>query len=75
MGATPSIPKQCMIPVTKKATEGGIGPCGSWGVSGMQGFRRDMEDSHRVMNAVQGLPASSFFAVFDGHSGDQVCAE
>ena len=63
-------------PVTEKETERGGGKLGdgteySFGASGMQGWRRSMEDSHiaNVNDLGHGL---SFFGVFDGHGGVEV---
>jgi len=43
------------------------------GYSAMQGWRPEMEDAHNVfLNADKNLDNVSFFAVFDGHGGNEV---
>ncbi len=65
-------------PVTTKSTEKGEGPDGiKYGVSAMQGWRKDMEDTH-ICNTNFFLEGHAFFGVFDGHAGTQAseyCAE
>ena len=41
----------------------------SFGASAMQGWRRDMEDSHTVIMELPELPDHSWVAVYDGHGG------
>ena len=58
-------------PKTDKITLNGEG-CGiRYGVSAMQGWRMEMEDSH-VCNTSFGLKDHGFFGVFDGHAGAKV---
>mmetsp|Transcript_63852 Transcript_63852/g.167222 ORF Transcript_63852/g.167222 Transcript_63852/m.167222 type:complete len:493 (+) Transcript_63852:138-1616(+) len=58
-------------PVTTKETEEGAkkaeGECLEYGVCAMQGWRRNMEDSH--LAHVELDKDISFFGVFDGHGG------
>lgn len=61
-------------PKTEKTTDHGQGNDLRYGLSAMQGWRIEMEDSHC---SIIGLPKSgfeqwSFFAVFDGHAGGTV---
>ncbi|KAJ0402547.1 hypothetical protein P43SY_000810 [Pythium insidiosum] len=57
-------------PITDKETERGEGNGLEYGVSAMQGWRTNMEDSHVAVVGPEGLPAStSIFAVCDGHGG------
>ena len=63
-------------PVTEKVTERGEGTLGDgskfvFGASGMQGWRREMEDRHTCCAEVPGLEGHAFFAVYDGHGGDE----
>eukprot|EP01043_Picozoa_sp_COSAG02_P026304 COSAG02_NODE_1512_length_12212_cov_4.145133_5_plen_356_part_00 len=63
-------------PVTEKTTERGSGTLGdgseyTFGASGMQGWRREMEDRHTCCVEVPGLEGHAFFAVYDGHGGDE----
>ena len=63
-------------PVTEKHTERGGGTLGDgseyrFGASGMQGWRREMEDRHTCATEVPGLEGHAFFAVYDGHGGDE----
>lgn len=58
---------QLMSPVTEKATSHFSGNGLSAGISGMQGFRKDMEDAH-IATTIDA--DHSIFAVFDGHCGD-----
>ena len=58
-------------PVTEKE-DTASGTCNglAYGVSGMQGWRVDMEDSHACIEEVaEDLKDHSLFAVFDGHGG------
>jgi len=59
-------------PVTTKATQVGQGKIGEhlvrFGVSGMQGWRMEMEDEHVAVTEVAGKPVG-LFCVFDGHAG------
>lgn len=62
-------------PVTEKETDRGTGRLGdgtviTYGASGMQGYRPEMEDQHTCEVAIPGLEGHSFFAVYDGHGGD-----
>ena len=59
-------------PKTEKSNESGHGNDLSYGLSAMQGWRIEMEDSHRSIIGIPGLPSWSFFAVFDGHAGSTV---
>lgn len=57
-------------PVTKKSTNQGEGLGLRYGLSSMQGWRPEMEDTHDVKIGLgSGLDDWSFFAVFDGHAG------
>lgn len=61
-------------PVLDKLTEEG---CSRWGLTyalgSMQGWRANMEDYHNCVPQLgAGLADWSFFAVFDGHAGNQV---
>ena len=58
-------------PVTEKQdSEEGSGHGLKFGVSSMQGWRIDMEDSHRMaIDLDPALHGHSLFAVFDGHGG------
>ncbi|GMI41699.1 hypothetical protein TrCOL_g4531 [Triparma columacea] len=58
-------------PVTEKQdSEEGSGHGLKFGVSSMQGWRIDMEDSHRMaIDLDSALHGHSLFAVFDGHGG------
>lgn len=42
------------------------------GCSQMQGFRKEMEDAHRIVLSFESHPDVSFFGVYDGHAGDLV---
>eukprot|EP00903_Cladosiphon_okamuranus_P015406 g14229.t2 len=62
-------------PVTDKKTETEKGPDGiEFGVSAMQGWRVDMEDSHTIIANVEGLEGHSFVAIYDGHGGESCAA-
>ncbi|KAM9539948.1 protein phosphatase 1A-like isoform 2-T3 [Salvelinus alpinus] len=61
-------------PILDKLTEEG---CSCWGLTyalcSMQGWRANMEDYHNCVPQLgTGLADWSFFAVFDGHAGNQV---
>eukprot|EP01112_Ceratiomyxa_fruticulosa_P022798 TRINITY_DN846_c0_g1_i1.p1 TRINITY_DN846_c0_g1~~TRINITY_DN846_c0_g1_i1.p1 ORF type:complete len:372 (+),score=93.76 TRINITY_DN846_c0_g1_i1:486-1601(+) len=48
------------------------------GVATMNGFREDWEDAHKVILSLPSLPQYSYFAIFDGHSGEatsRFCSE
>eukprot|EP00039_Didymoeca_costata_P022973 m.5711 g.5711 ORF g.5711 m.5711 type:complete len:351 (-) comp3369_c0_seq1:2124-3176(-) len=59
-------------PVTEKETIEGAGNGLVWTCSSMQGWRIEMEDAHTCETNVNGLPGTSFFAVYDGHGGKTV---
>lgn len=57
-------------PVTSKKSDQGEGLGIRYGLSSMQGWRPEMEDTHDVKLGLKyGLNDWSFFAVFDGHAG------
>mmetsp|Transcript_52836 Transcript_52836/g.123622 ORF Transcript_52836/g.123622 Transcript_52836/m.123622 type:complete len:476 (-) Transcript_52836:47-1474(-) len=57
-------------PVTQRETlDGEIVGRARFGVCGMQGWRRRMEDAHLVEPDLDGTSKLSLFAVFDGHGG------
>jgi len=58
-------------PKTEKVTDKGEGLGIRYGVSAMQGWRMEMEDSH-VCNTSFLLEGWGFFGVFDGHAGPKV---
>lgn len=58
---------QLITPVTTKDTSLFSGNGISAGISGMQGFRKDMEDTH-IATTIDA--DHTLFAVFDGHCGD-----
>ena len=58
---------QLINPVTEKVTSTFMANDLNAGISGMQGFRKDMEDTH-IATAID--QDNSLFAVFDGHCGD-----
>jgi serine/threonine protein phosphatase PrpC len=58
---------QLITPVTTKETSLFSGNGISAGISGMQGFRKDMEDTH-IATTIDA--DHTIFAVFDGHCGD-----
>lgn len=75
----------CMLdkPICSKTGDAGAGNNLRWGVASMQGWRCEMEDTHAVRSglcATATTPSASdfadwsFFAVFDGHAGDQSAA-
>ncbi|MES1906375.1 MAG: hypothetical protein MHPSP_004193, partial [Paramarteilia canceri] len=37
----------------------------------IQGYRNEMEDSHIIELDIPDLPGWAFFAIFDGHAGDE----
>lgn len=55
-------------PITKKDTHEFKFPCGSVGISGMQGWRIEMEDAHLAVS-MPSLPDHVYLCVFDGHGG------
>lgn len=55
-------------PITEKVTQHGEGTGVRYGVSAMQGWRKEMEDQH-VCNTNFKLKEHAFFGVFDGHAG------
>lgn len=70
-------------PVTDKSTHSGKNVFLRYGCSSMQGYRVSMEDRHNYItslpkdtpSSIQSLNSEvSFFAVYDGHSGDS-CAD
>jgi len=57
-------------PKTEKNNERGEGNGLRYGVTSMQGWRSNMEDSHTALAKLEGnLKEWSFFGVFDGHAG------
>ena len=58
-------------PKTDKVTDKGEGLGIRYGVSAMQGWRMEMEDSH-TCNTELPLEGWGFFGVFDGHAGPKV---
>lgn len=57
-------------PITEKETHRGKGNGLEYGISAMQGWRVNMEDSHvAVVNSKRFPEGSSVFAVCDGHGG------
>ncbi|KAL7570680.1 hypothetical protein ACA910_014951 [Epithemia clementina (nom. ined.)] len=78
MGNVPSIDLSQGLPNTEKLTErgGSVEQKIEYAVSGMRGFRQNMEDQHLFCNSipVEGQPMDclsdhSLFAVLDGHGG------
>lgn len=59
-------------PKTEKETEFGTGKDVTYGMSGMQGWRRTMEDAHVASVKLGGNEDMAFFGVFDGHGGAEV---
>ncbi|XP_064408645.1 protein phosphatase 1A-like [Latimeria chalumnae] len=60
-------------PKTEKSYQGGGGNGIVYGLSSMQGWRVQMEDTHTAMPALPSELADwSFYAVFDGHAGSKV---
>ena len=58
-------------PMTEKTTCSGEGKTLKYGMSAMQGWRKDMEDAH-VCRLDFGWDGWSIFGVFDGHAGASV---
>lgn len=57
-------------PITEKGSQQGEGLGLKYGLSSMQGWRPQMEDTHDIKLGLKyGLDDWSFFAVFDGHAG------
>lgn len=65
----------CMLdkPIVSKTTDGGEGNNLKYAVASMQGWRCEMEDKHAAKTGLDEKDFTdwSFFAVFDGHAGDQ----
>ena len=61
-------------PNTEKRSASGSFKDLRYGLSSMQGWRREMEDAHCAVTQLPGLKDWSFFAVFDGHAGSRVSA-
>lgn len=59
-------------PVTDKDTQTSSNDFLEVACSGMQGWRRGMEDAHAVVLSLDGVPGDAFFAVYDGHCGAAV---
>ncbi|GJN02430.1 hypothetical protein PR202_ga19780 [Eleusine coracana subsp. coracana] len=57
-------------PVRTKFSNKGGNARFDYGVSAMQGYREQMEDAHVAIVNFDAPPATSFFAVYDGHGGD-----
>lgn len=57
-------------PKTEKVSEDGENNRLRYGLSSMQGWRSAMEDAHAVYPNLD--TSTSFFAVYDGHGGDEV---
>lgn len=58
-------------PITEKDTEQGERDGMRYAVSGMQGYRPEMEDTHIAsLDVSPGLENFAVFGVFDGHGGD-----
>ena len=53
---------------TKRSTHGKTATL-EYGATGMQGWRRNMEDAHCAIPNFGGDPNAALFAVFDGHGG------
>ena len=60
------------VPKTDKETERGSCRDLSYGMSGMQGWRRSMEDAHLAAMDFNGNTDMCMFGVFDGHGGAEV---
>ena len=56
-------------PVTDKHTTMFVTPTMTIAASGMQGWRKKMEDAHRLEFKVGNDSRAAFVAVFDGHNG------
>uniref|UniRef100_A0A7S2PS74 protein-serine/threonine phosphatase n=1 Tax=Leptocylindrus danicus TaxID=163516 RepID=A0A7S2PS74_9STRA len=61
-------------PITEKETEKGEANSVVYGVSGMQGWRVEMEDSHTLVGSIPALPTMGFFGCYDGHGGSYTSA-
>lgn len=65
----------CMLdkPIVSKTADGGEGNNLKYAVASMQGWRCEMEDKHTAKTGLgeKEFADWSFFAVFDGHAGDQ----
>jgi len=62
-------------PIVEKNSDVGEGNDLKWGVSAMQGWRVNMEDSHvHESDLGKAAPGYGFYGVFDGHGGD-TCAK
>ena len=62
-------------PIVEKNSDVGEGNDLKWGVSAMQGWRVNMEDSHvHESDLGEAAPGYGFYGVFDGHGGD-TCAK
>ena len=59
------------VPNTDKMTEVGEGGNCRYVASGMQGWRRSMEDAH-IAHVNFDNTGMSLFGVFDGHGGQEV---
>jgi serine/threonine protein phosphatase PrpC len=57
-------------PVTKKVRADGSTDRLAFGSCAMQGWRKDMEDSHLEIPVFRDSHGDSLFAVFDGHGGE-----
>lgn len=61
------------IPIRDKNSETGKSTLMYWGLCSMQGWRFRQEDDHIVEEITQAdKQKAMFFAVFDGHGGQQV---
>ena len=58
-------------PITEKETHSDAANGYRYGVSAMQGWRVEMEDAHIAIGSIEGLEDHGFFAVFDGHGGQE----
>lgn len=61
-------------PITEKESFDAVSDNGliAFGVSAMQGWRRNMEDSHIGLLEFDGDPNAALFGIFDGHNGKEV---
>lgn len=60
-------------PITEKQSERWENETLRVGASGMQGWRRGMEDAHTCILSLDGAPPGfAFFGVFDGHCGRNI---
>ena len=57
-------------PNKTKHTSTGKGPNFEFAVTGMQGWRKNMEDAHVAITNLGGDPNAALFCVFDGHGGN-----